>query len=160
MQSYSRLQQHQACASSSRPPMSGRRLAVQVRAAAVATQKQTLSFKKYQGLGNDFILVRGRACMRGLALAGRLSTLQFLRAAASAAPPPQLPPPPRSKSLIKRGAPTLPSLLPHPSPTRSTTATGPSRSSPPTRPPRSATATLGSAATASSLRCLPSAPPT
>jgi hypothetical protein len=30
-----------------------------VRAAAVATQKGTLQFKKYQGLGNDFILVRG-----------------------------------------------------------------------------------------------------
>ena len=52
-----RVQQQQQRPRATRSSSSSSRSSMRVRCAAVATQKQTLSFKKYQGLGNDFILV-------------------------------------------------------------------------------------------------------
>lgn len=144
-----------------------------VRCSAVATQKRTLDFKKYQGLGNDFILVRIESEIRSIGIsvvggerwrededekreveAKRGGERSAARATAAAAAR-------RFRCAALRS--THPPHHPSPQPTnenRSTTATAPTPASPPTRPPSSATATSASAATASSSRCRRSATPT
>lgn len=115
--------------------------AVHKPAAAGASAVQ-LEFSKYQGLGNDFILVRCQRCAEGCCLmvvirvrvvggrGGRCVCMPCMCTCGTARHTPTL-----SPTRFSR---------PH---RRWTTATSRSRSSPPRRPPGCATATLASAAT-------------